>query len=711
MKMRNRIFDEEKKKFNWQGKISTKIAVTTGIVTAIILTILTFTIILNVKSIVSARVMGEFSEIAENNGNTVQQMLKSAESGNLSVIRYHEKNYANLQNDQYGAGENSVFYAVHLSQNVYETEKYYHNLVEDTVQNNRMFQGMGVYFEPYAFDKNIEKYAFYLYRKDDASEELAVATAEDYFDEKWYSEAIETGKQVVAEPYQEDGINLVSIVTPLMYNGKAVGVVLVDICTDEFKNVKASNKDYTSMFSAITNDHEQYLYNSRDESLSGTDIRPRFKVESEYENIRQKISENKEFVEDVTLTEGGKYRVFFKPVTIGDITWWSYTGVQYKDLMKDVNKLTIIMILTSVFSLVILVTLSTIQIVKKLTPLSQLNQAADALLEGNFDYQITYESNDEIGQTCGDMRKAFIELKNIIKEISDWMKALEKRDLTVLPTMNFRGEFEAIERSYKSLLKTLNDGFSEIKSSAAQINIGAEQVSDGAQTLAQGAVEQAASVQELSAVIADITEKINLNTSNANAANELSLQVGTEIAESSKLMSDLMEAMQRITEASSEINNIIKTIDDIAFQTNILALNAAVEAARAGEAGKGFAVVADEVRNLAGKSAEAAKSTTVLIGNAINAVGDGTKIAENTEKSLEKVVSNAKIITGKIQEIAADSEEQSSSIAQINVGTEQISSVVQTNSATSEESAASSEELAGQANMLDSLISQFKLMN
>ncbi len=344
-------------------------------------------------------------------------------------------------------------------------------------------------------------------------------------------------------------------------------------------------------------------------------------------------------------------------------------------------------------------------------PIRQLERSAEKIVKGDFNISITYKSRDEMGMLADAFRNMTQILEEVISDASRLLGEMADGNFDVRTHAEERyvGEFQSLLTSIRKLNRGLSATLGQINRSADQVAAGSDQVSIGAQALSQGSTEQAAAVEQLATTIAGISTQVKDTAEDALEARKQSTMAGDEAEECNKQMHDMMSAMEEITRTSDEIGKIIKTIEDIAFQTNILALNAAVEASRAGTAGKGFAVVADEVRNLASKSSAASQNTAELIESSIKAVTRGTQIADSTAQSLVKVVDEVSSASGKVDKIADAAEEQAGAIEQVTLGVNQISSVVQTNSATAQESAAASQELSEQADMLKKLVAKFIL--
>ncbi len=687
--------------------LSTKSGITVFICLLVIGAILLFMVGSSVKSLLD----NSFMQITETDAAKIQEKISLSESDNELISDYVNANYDQIAAKSYNAGEaSSIIEGTLLTAGAKELENHLSGLVQSIVNNNPMVEGMGVFFEPYSIDPNIEHLGFYVLQKDgDKTETLFTDVP---WTRQYYADTVKTGKSTVTSPYVDSfKHNVFTISTPIKVDGKTIGIIISDLMLDEYANIDFKHQNKESFVVALINQNDEIMFHSAAENVIGKAFSQRVESEEVYKAIQGEMKNGEAFRVSILATDKEGKEAFFSPIEVAGQKWWVYTAVDTNDFYSDMNRLIVVTVILLVLAVIVLVITMLLQIRKSLKPLEELDVAGQALKQGNLGYKLEYAGNNEIGRICVSVQAAFSNLESVIGEISTAMKALSEGDLTYMPTQEYVGDFKEIRASYLKLLQGLNDGFRKIKLSATQISDGADQVSQGAQSLSQSSMQQAASVEELSATIGDIAGKINLNAKSADEANALSDQIGDAIEISNGHMNDLMDAMERMTNASSEVNKIIKTIDDIAFQTNILALNAAVEAARAGAAGKGFAVVADEVRNLASKSATAAKSTTELIETSINAVAEGKEIAEKTAQSLELVVQNANTITSKIKEILSSSEEQAVSASQINLGADQISSAVQTNSATSEESAAASEELASQAGILDSLIAQYKLID
>lgn len=344
-----------------------------------------------------------------------------------------------------------------------------------------------------------------------------------------------------------------------------------------------------------------------------------------------------------------------------------------------------------------------------LEPLHAIEDVAMELTEGNLHSTLEYHSDDEIGKLAHSMRKSIRILGTYVDDIDRSMKLFSEGNFDVHPELEWRGDFVGILNSFMAFQASMAGTIKGIQNVSNEVSGAAEQVASSSNDLADGATNQAAVVEELTATVTGVSEQVEKNSQSAKEISVKVDELGNAISESNGKMHEMVDSMHEISEASKEIDKIITTINEIASQTNLLALNASIEAARAGEAGKGFAVVANQVNVLADQSAQAAKESATLIETSVKAVEKGMVIAGQTAAQLEEVAENSKLITTEVTNIAETLETQTTEIKQINEGIEQINDVVQTNSATSEECAAASQEMSSEAESLREMIRKFKV--
>ena len=393
--------------------------------------------------------------------------------------------------------------------------------------------------------------------------------------------------------------------------------------------------------------------------------------------------------------------------------WMAVAYVSKAEVLSELYDLTHTLTTVSVIAvlvLILLVVLLTQWIIGR--PVKELSRVATRIAEGELDQTIRYQSGDELGTLAFNFNRVTEQLRNYIKyidEISDTLGEIAQGNLAYELKSEYTGEFAKIKNALDGISVELNAAMGQLNASSSDVAAGAAQISQIAVNLSQGSTEQAAEVEALAGHIGEVSDNVQKIAHDAQQTSSLSKEVREGLLLSNTKMQNMTDVIQKISDKSSEINKIVKTIDDIAFQTNILALNAAVEAARAGSAGKGFAVVADEVRSLATRSDEAAKATKVLIDNSVKATTQGSQIVGQVSDSLQKTLDLVMQSNTTIHAIAEAIQGEAASIAQVTEGIGQISAVVQTNSASSEESAAVSSELFEEVHKLEDETKKFQL--
>ncbi|HCR42954.1 MAG TPA: hypothetical protein DIV41_00085 [Ruminococcaceae bacterium] len=555
-----------------------------------------------------------------------------------------------------------------------------------------------------------EKYGFAAVAVADANgktSDNADVSKRDYFTQSM------AGKTYVSSPLVKSTTHqTVLVVSAKITSGNYDGIVMATLLSDTFSKMIRDVSIGKSGYGFITDKKGTIVAHKNQQTVTNaTNYINMAQKDSAYSGMASVIKNMKAGQTGLQTVKfnGNKLAVSYSKISNTDGWAIGVTAKTSEMLGNFYRAIGITAAITVLF--IVLSILLAVRIAKPIAdPITALVGRIEKLADGDIHSEVPQiNSNNEIGALSRSFTKTVGTLKGYVGEISDVLSSLKNGDCTVETRQDYRGDFVAIRNSLEGIIGNLNGMFKKVRSSADQVAAGAEQVSNAAQSLSQGATEQASSIEELSASITEINDKTGKNAEGATHANTLSAEASRRMEEGRQQMRQMVSAMAAISDSSMQIQKIIKTIQDIAFQTNILSLNASVEAARAGEAGKGFAVVADEVKNLAGKSAAAARNTSELIENSLSAVRNGGEIANATEKSFNAILETSEKTGQLIGDIATSSNEQAASISEVMQGVEQISSVVQTNSATSEESAAASEELSSQAKVMKDTLAFLKL--
>lgn len=529
----------------------------------------------------------------------------------------------------------------------------------------------------------------------------------DYSTRSWYKMVAEKQDTIATEAYSSVNTNalMITVASPVFYDGKMVGIVGIDLNMDHLNQQLSALKVGENGYITLYDSANQIVFHP-DSSLLNTNAQ-----DANYSSNMLDAIVNKSNINATLYTRNGT-EYYGSTNTIESLGYTVLGVMPVTEFTAQTSAIVRVLIIGMIFCGILLGVVSVILALSITKPLKRLNVSVGQLADGELDVTVDTHGRDEVAEVGMNVARIVQRLKEYIlyiNEISMVLNQIGEGNLKFTLQYEYAGEFSKVKASLLNIRHALTETLVSISQSADQVNAGSEQISIGAQALAQGATEQASSVQELSSAVQELSGQATEEAEKAVKAGQSLEHIKEEVEQSNAQMDTLRKAMEDISVQSTAIRSIIKTIDDIAFQTNILALNAAVEAARAGAAGKGFAVVADEVRNLASKSAEAAKKTNDLIEGSVQAVERGEELTKLTAEKLSIVTDGTKEVAETIDAVALAYHDQADKLAEISLGVEQIASVVQTNSATAEESAAASEELSGQANMMRQQIAHFQL--
>lgn len=529
----------------------------------------------------------------------------------------------------------------------------------------------------------------------------------------WYQDAKKSKTTIFTAPYIDTatGRMIITVASPLYENGKFAGVFACDITLDSVMQIVGEMKITENGYPVLIDNDGNFMIHGNEEynpavADGNAVITSSADIEGDYSAVLSLLSE--EIYLDTHKDYDGKQKYFaFTKLPVSN---WSMGYIMPE---SDINSGLVGLGVTYVILFIVffVVANAVVMLVMKaqMKSLKEINEVAEKIADGNLSARFDYRSDDEIGQLCENFMECTEITRHYISEISDKLDRLSHGDFTVKITEDYKGDFRPIKESLLNITDSMRRTLEHIGNASVQVNMGAARMAESSTVLAQGVSNQTNTIKKLTDDMTSVIEQVKETEQRTFAARELAGNAKKKIETSSLEMDKLLSAMNEISNMSSEISKIMKTIDDIAFQTNILALNASVEAARAGEAGKGFTVVAEEVRMLASKSAEAAKRTSDLLSQTEIAINEGVHLADSTAKALSDAVSDTVSVDENIIKIAETTKNESEFMDNIFTSINAISGIVETTSDSAQSGAASSEELSSQATILSHLISEFKI--
>ncbi|OON96994.1 MAG: hypothetical protein ATN36_04500 [Epulopiscium sp. Nele67-Bin005] len=685
-----------------------KLTLIIGLFVTLILAVTTLITAYEVNILSQKAVLERFSAKAQYNALYVQSLIDEAYNFVIDTQAFIVDEYKSLMYHQHEHDNESLLYNMEFSGRHQRVEDFLINRASYANKNNAHIFGIGVYFEPYAFDPEKEVYAF---KVDDSSERAsAITNLNDYIYEDFYTTPKDTYEPYVSKPrVLSNGVIVSHISYPIIIDEEFKGVVVADILASNFDKTKVVADDFPTIFSSVLSSDWEFVYDSRIEGYVGHNL-VNYITEKSLEEIEALVKKGEPFKVETVYPDGTKHFRILSPIYAGAETWWALIGIEPSDLYSDVTHTTFIIVSFSILAILSLNIVIRLVARKILNPLEDVLDAQKSIGEGKLDINISNPYEDEIGVLSRGFVDMSDKLKNIIREIDNILTDMAKGDLTAVSQLKvtYNGDFFPIKNALNDISQNLSASLREINLSVEEVSHGASEIAYAAVELAKGATEQTIVVDSFVETTQEIAAHISETALSFKESERICQDAKQKAGEGAECMNEMLDAMKEIGRSSQIISDVLKTVESIADQTSLLALNASIEAARAGDLGKGFVVVANEIRDLANRSTVSVQQVDEVIKASLASVERGQQIANQTANSLIEIVETVDKTANISKDLLDASQKQSESVTELVEGTNQIASVILVNAAASQESAAISQELAAQAEGLRSLVSHFK---